>query len=278
MSEILTIDYQSSNLGLDLTKSLKNTGFAVLKNHPISKTLISSIYDEWKTFFNSKAKYNYPFHKIKQDGYFPYLSENAKGSQAKDLKEFYHIYDWGRYPSEISNQTNQLISEFKLMAKNLLSEININSPLEIQNRFSIPLDTMIQKSPQNLLRVIHYPPILDNKNPNSIRAGAHEDINLITLLVACSQPGLQVLKQDGTWVDVSTSKDYIVINVGDMLQECSGGYYPSTTHRVLNPKNNLEIPRYSMPYFVHARDEVILSDKYNAKSYLEERLKEIGLK
>ena len=278
MSEILTIDYQSTNLGLDLTKSLKNTGFAVLKNHPISKTLISSIYDEWKTFFNSKAKYNYPFHKIKQDGYFPYLSENAKGSQAKDLKEFYHIYDWGRYPSEISNQTNQLISEFKLMAKNLLSEININSPLEIQNRFSIPLDTMIQKSPQNLLRVIHYPPILDNKNPNSIRAGAHEDINLITLLVAGSQPGLQVLKQDGTWVDVSTSKDYIVINVGDMLQECSRGYYPSTTHRVLNPKNNLEIPRYSMPFFVHARDEVILSDKYNAKSYLEERLKEIGLK
>ena len=278
MSEILTIDYQSSDLGLDLTTSLKNTGFAVLKNHPISKTLISSIYDEWKSFFNSKAKYNYPFHKVKQDGYFPYLSENAKGSQAKDLKEFYHIYDWGRYPSEISNQTNQLISEFKLMAKNLLSEININSPLEIQNRFSIPLDTMIQKSPQNLLRVIHYPPILDNKNPNSIRAGAHEDINLITLLVAGSQPGLQVLKQDGTWVDVSTSKDYIVINVGDMLQECSRGYYPSTTHRVLNPKNNLEIPRYSMPFFVHARDEVILSDKYNAKSYLEERLKEIGLK
>ncbi len=278
MSEILTIDYQSSNLGLDLTKSLKNTGFAVLKNHPISKTLISSIYDEWKSFFNSNAKYNYPFHKVKQDGYFPYLSENAKGSQAKDLKEFYHIYDWGRYPDEISNQTNQLISEFKLMATNLLSEIHINSPLEIQNRFSIPLDTMIQKSPQNLLRVIHYPPILDNKNPNSIRAGAHEDINLITLLVAGSQPGLQVLKQDGTWVDVSTSKDYIVINVGDMLQECSEGYYPSTTHRVLNPKNNLEIPRYSMPFFVHARDEVILSDKYNAKSYLEERLKEIGLK
>ena len=77
---------------------------------------------------------------------------------------------------------------------------------------------------------------------------------------------------------MSTSKDYIVINVGDMLQECSGGYYPSTTHRVLNPKDNCEIPRYSMPFFVHARDEVVLSDKYTSKSYLEERLKEIGLK
>ena len=81
-----------------------------------------------------------------------------------------------------------------------------------------------------------------------------------------------------TWMDVSTSKDYIVINVGDMLQECSGGYYPSTTHRVVNPLVNTDISRYSMPFFVHARDEVVLSDKYTAKSYLEERLKEIGLK
>tara|TARA_B100000131_G_scaffold319129_1_gene364371 strand:- start:313 stop:1149 length:837 start_codon:yes stop_codon:yes gene_type:complete len=278
MSEILTIDYQSSNLGPKLTQSLKNTGFAVLKNHPISKPLISSIYDEWKSFFNSNNKHNYLFHKVKQDGYFPYLSENAKGSEAKDLKEFYHIYDWGRYPSEISDKTNQLISEFKIMARHLLSEININSPLEIQNKFSIPLDTMIQKSPQNLLRVIHYPPLLDQENSKSIRAGAHEDINLITLLVAGSQPGLQVLKRDNTWMDVSTSKDYIVINVGDMLQECSGGYYPSTTHRVVNPSVNTDISRYSMPFFVHARDEVLLSDKYTAKSYLEERLKEIGLK
>jgi|TARA_Y100000994_G_scaffold33449_1_gene23687 isopenicillin N synthase-like dioxygenase len=278
MSEILTIDYQSSNLGSSLTKSLKNTGFAVIKNHPISKILISSIYDEWKSFFNSNAKHNYLFHKVKQDGYFPYLSENAKGSQAKDLKEFYHIYDWGRYPSEISDKTNELITEFKVMAKNILSEINVNSPLEVQNKFSIPLDTMINQSPQNLLRIIHYPPVLDDNNSGSIRAGAHEDINLITLLVAGSQPGLQVLKQDNTWMDVSTSKDYIVINVGDMLQECSGGYYPSTTHRVLNPKYDYHTSRYSMPFFVHARDEVVLSDKYTSKSYLEERLKEIGLK
>ena len=278
MSKILTIDYQSSDLGVNLTKSLKNTGFAVIQNHPISKSLISSIYDEWKSFFKSKAKHNYLFHTIKQDGYFPYLSENAKGNKAKDLKEFYHIYDWGRYPSEISDKTNELIFEFKVMAKNLLSEIHINSPVDIQNKFSIPLDTMIQKSAQNLLRIIHYPPLSGQESPQSIRAAAHEDINLITLLVAGSQPGLQVLKQDNTWMDVSTSKDYIIINVGDMLQECSDGYYPSTTHRVINPQNNLDSSRYSMPFFVHARDEIMLSDKHTAKSYLEERLKEIGLK
>ena len=278
MSEILTIDYQSSKLGSKLTQSLKNTGFAVLKNHPIDKVLISSIYDDWKSFFNSDSKNKYLFHKVKQDGYFPFMSENAKGSKIKDLKEFYHIYDWGRYPTEISDKTSILIKEFKNMAKHLLSEINLNSPLDVQSKFSIPLDTMIDKSAQNLLRVIHYPPLNNNENLESIRAGAHEDINLITLLVAGSQPGLQVLKKDNTWMDVSTSKDYIVINVGDMLQECSGGYYPSTTHRVINPLQNKDISRYSMPFFVHARDDVILSKKYTAKSYLEERLREIGLK
>ena len=278
MSEILTIDYQSSKLGSKLTQSLKNTGFAVLKNHPIDKVLISSIYDDWKSFFNSDIKNKYLFHKVKQDGYFPFMSENAKGSKIKDLKEFYHIYDWGRYPTEISDKTSILIKEFKSMAKHLLSEINLNSPLDVQSKYSIPLDTMIDKSAQNLLRVIHYPPLNNNENLESIRAGAHEDINLITLLVAGSQPGLQVLKQDNTWMDVSTSKDYIVINVGDMLQECSGGYYPSTTHRVINPSQNKDISRYSMPFFVHARDDVILSKKYTAKSYLEERLREIGLK
>ena len=278
MSEILTIDYQSSELGFKLTQSLKNTGFAVIKNHPIDKVLISSIYDDWKSFFNSDSKNKYLFHKVKQDGYFPFMSENAKGSKIKDLKEFYHIYDWGRYPTEISDKTSILIKEFKSMAKHLLSEINLNSPLDIKSKFSIPLDTMIDKSAQNLLRVIHYPPLNNNENLESIRAGAHEDINLITLLVAGSQPGLQVLKQDNTWMDVSTSKDYIVINVGDMLQECSGGYYPSTTHRVINPSQNKDTSRYSMPFFVHARDNVILSKKYTAKSYLEERLREIGLK
>ena len=278
MSEILTIDYQSSKLGSKLTQSLKNTGFAVLKNHPIDKVLISSIYDDWKSFFSSDSKNKYLFHKVKQDGYFPFMSENAKGSKIKDLKEFYHIYDWGRYPTEISDKTSILIKEFKSMAKHLLSEINLNSPLDVQSKYSIPLDTMIDKSAQNLLRVIHYPPLNNNENLESIRAGAHEDINLITLLVAGSQPGLQVLKQDNTWMDVSTSKDYIVINVGDMLQECSGGYYPSTTHRVINPSQNKDISRYSMPFFVHARDDVILSKKYTAKSYLEERLREIGLK
>ena len=277
MNKILTIDYQSSDLGKKLTTSLRNTGFAVIKNHPISHNLIDSIYTEWKDFFSNDAKKNYQFDLVKQDGFFPYLSENAKDSNVKDLKEFFHIYDWGRYPKELSNNTNLLISEFKKMADKLLSEINFHSPNDIKKGYSMPLNEMIKNSSTNLLRVIHYPPLNDNIDPLAIRAGAHEDINLITLLVAGSEPGLQVLSQDGKWVDVSTSSDYIVVNIGDMLQECSGGYFPSTTHRVVNPSDK-NMSRYSMPFFVHARDEVMLSKKYTAKSYLEERLKEIGLK
>ncbi len=277
MHKILTIDYHSSNFGSDLTTSLKNTGFAVIKNHPISNSLITEIYSEWQTFFNSDSKHNYLFHPIKQDGYFPYRSENAKGQKIKDLKEFFHIYNWGRYPSEISNQTNVLISEFKKMANNLLVEIHKHSPAHIRELYSIPLNKMIEKSNQNLLRIIHYPPFKKEEYPNAIRAGAHEDINLITLLVAGSEAGLQVLNRQGDWIDVSTSAKYIVVNIGDMLQECSNGYFPSTTHRVINPSEQ-NVSRYSMPFFVHAKDEVILSKKYSAKTYLEERLKEIGLK
>ena len=277
MHKILTTDYQSSQFGSNFTTSLKNTGFAVIKNHPISNQLINQIYDEWETFFNSHFKNNYLFHKVKQDGYFPYLSENAKGYTAKDLKEFFHIYDWGRYPSEISDKTNELVNEFKIMAEKLLFEIQKNTSSEITDKFSISLDQMIQKSQENLLRIIHYPPLLGNEDSGAIRAGAHEDINLITLLLSGTQPGLQVKTKENKWVDVESDPGWLIINIGDMLQECSGGYYPSTTHRVINPKGS-NVSRYSMPFFVHARDEVILSEKYTAKSYLEERLKEIGLK
>mgnify|MGYP001216340661 CR=1 FL=1 len=277
MSKILTVDYESSTLGSHLATSLKNTGFSVIKNHPISHDLITTIYDEWALFFNSDVKNNYLFDPVKQDGYFPYLSENAKGQTIKDLKEFYHIYNWGRYPSEISDKTNLLIQEFKKMAQHLLFQINEHSPDSIKNSYSIPLDQMITDSNENLLRIIHYPPLIGEENPQAIRAGAHEDINLITLLVAGSEAGLQVMDTDGSWVNVSTSPDYIIVNIGDMLQECSNGYFPSTTHRVINPSTH-NVSRYSMPFFVHARDEVVLSKKHTAKSYLEERLREIGLK
>ena len=276
--DILTINYNDSDADRLFEKSLKNTGFAVIKDHPIDKDLIGEVYKEWENYFSSESKNDYMFDEVKQDGYFPYLTENAKGSTAKDLKEFYHIYEWGRKPHMIGPKTMFLYKELTNIASTLLSWIQKNSPENVSKLFSVPLKDMIYKSQYNLLRIIHYPPLSGNEELNSIRAAAHEDINLLTVLVAGSQPGLQVLDNNENWLDVTTDKNTIVINSGDMLNMASDNYYPSTTHRVINPDPHSNVSRYSMPLFLHPRDEVVLNENYTAGSYLQERLEEIGLK
>ena len=276
--DILTINYNDSDADRLFEESLKNTGFAVIKDHPIDKDLIGEVYKEWENYFSSESKNDYMFDEVKQDGYFPYLTENAKGSTAKDLKEFYHIYEWGRKPHMIGPKTMFLYKELTNIASTLLSWIQKNSPENVSKLFSVPLKDMIYKSQYNLLRIIHYPPLPGNEELNSIRAAAHEDINLLTVLVAGSQPGLQVLDNNESWLDVTTDKNTIVINSGDMLNMASDNYYPSTTHRVINPDPHSNVSRYSMPLFLHPRDEVVLNENYTAGSYLQERLEEIGLK
>jgi isopenicillin N synthase-like dioxygenase len=276
--DILTINYNDSDADRLFEESLKNTGFAVIKDHPIDKDLIGEVYKEWENYFSSESKNDYMFDEVKQDGYFPYLTENAKGSTAKDLKEFYHIYEWGRKPHMIGPKTMFLYRELTNVASTLLSWIQKNSPENVSKLFSVPLKDMIYKSQYNLLRIIHYPPLSGNEELNSIRAAAHEDINLLTVLVAGSQPGLQVLDNNENWLDVTTDKNTIVINSGDMLNMASDNYYPSTTHRVINPDPHSNVSRYSMPLFLHPRDEVVLNENYTAGTYLQERLEEIGLK
>ena len=276
--DILTINYNDSDADRLFEKSLKNTGFAVIKDHPIDKDLIGEVYKEWENYFSSESKNDYMFDEVKQDGYFPYLTENAKGSTAKDLKEFYHIYEWGRKPHMIGPKTMFLYKELTNIASTLLSWIQKNSPENVSKLFSVPLKDMIYKSQYNLLRIIHYPPLSGNEELNSIRAAAHEDINLLTVLVAGSQPGLQVLDNNENWLNVTTDKNTIVINSGDMLNMASDNYYPSTTHRVINPDPHSNVSRYSMPLFLHPRDEVVLNENYTAGTYLQERLEEIGLK
>ncbi len=276
--DILTINYNDSDADRLFEESLKNTGFAVIKDHPIDKDLIGEVYKEWENYFSSESKNDYMFDEVKQDGYFPYLTENAKGSTAKDLKEFYHIYEWGRKPHMIGPKTMFLYRELTNIASTLLSWIQKNSPENVSKLFSVPLKDMIYKSQYNLLRIIHYPPLSGNEELNSIRAAAHEDINLLTVLVAGSQPGLQVLDNNESWLDVTTDKNTIVINSGDMLNMASDNYYPSTTHRVINPDPHSNVSRYSMPLFLHPRDEVVLNENYTAGTYLQERLEEIGLK
>ena len=278
-SNIEIIDFKSNSAPQHFINSLKNTGFAVVMNHGISSTLIDDVYSDWSDFFSSKDKFNYMYDLEKQDGYFPMKSENAKGYSIKDLKEFYHIYlPWGRVPSHISTNVLSLRKNLKNIGVSLLKWIDEYSPDEITSLFSIPLNNMIQGSNNNLLRIIHYPPLSGKEEEGAVRAAPHEDINLITILLTGSASGLQVLDNNDKWVDVESNPGWLVVNIGDMLQECSAGYYPSTTHRVINPTSEKNHSRYSMPLFLHPRDEVILSDKYTSKSYLEERLRELGLK
>jgi isopenicillin N synthase-like dioxygenase len=129
-----------------------------------------------------------------------------------------------------------------------------------------------------MLRILHYPPLDGSEEPDAIRAAAHEDINLLTLLPSSNEPGLQVKGTGDSWIDVPCDFGNLIVNIGDMLQEASGGYFPSTTHRVVNPQgSDLKKARVSLPLFLHPNPEVVLSERYTAKSYLKERLEELGV-
>lgn len=277
--QVAKIHYNDKNAPSAFTKSLKDTGFGLLVDHPILPELIKTVYREWKDFFESELKHTYLFDPLKQDGYFPLGTENAKGYSAKDHKEFFHFYLWGRTPDSISPATKELYDSLVNITSLLLEWIELNTPPEIRSRFSEPLKDMIKDSKTNLLRIIHYPPFIGSEDSQSLRAAPHEDINLITLLVAGTKPGLEAQDKNGNWHKISTDPGTIIVNIGDMLKEVSGGYYPSTTHRVVNPESeSANNSRFSMPLFLHPRDNVQLSTHYTAKTYLKERLFEIGLK
>ena len=153
------------------------------------------------------------------------------------------------------------------------------SPADVAAHYSEPLSNMIMDTPNTLLRILHYPPFNGTEEPGAIRAAAHEDINLLTILPAANEPGLQVQAQDGQWLDVPGDFGHLIVNIGDMLQEASQGYFPSTSHRVINPTGvNSGKSRISLPLFLHPRSEVVLSKNHTQASYLLERLKELGVK
>ncbi|MCI5072553.1 isopenicillin N synthase family oxygenase [bacterium] len=275
------VSLKNSNAQHQLLESFKDTGFAVLVDHPIDAKLIEQTYAVWKEFFDSPAKQDYLFNPELQDGYFPLNSESAKGQDLPDLKEFFHYYPHLRLPQSCKAPTQALHQQLIELAHTLLGWLDEVLPQDITQNFSQSLSSMARDSQQTLMRPIHYPPIQKNdlSKKGAIRAAAHEDINLITLLPAASAPGLQVKDTKGQWHDVSCDPGMIAVNVGDMLQESTGGYLPSTTHQVINPEQEaMQSSRYSIPLFVHAKPEVVLSKRYTAKSYLDERLREIGLK
>ncbi len=274
-----TVDYQAADAAEQFVTSLRETGFGVLKNHPIPQQLVESIYENWYQFFMSEKKNDYQFNVETQDGYFPpTVSEVAKGHSVKDIKEYFHVYPWGQIPPELRAQILEYYDKANSFAKELLGWVEAHAPVEVQEKFSIALSEMINGSEKTLLRVLHYPPMTGDEEPGAIRAAAHEDINLLTVLPAANEPGLQVLSKEGEWLDVPCDFGNLIINIGDMLQEASGGYFPSTTHRVINPTGEKqETSRISLPLFLHPKPEVVLSEKYTANSYLMERLRELGV-
>jgi isopenicillin N synthase-like dioxygenase len=164
------------------------------------------------------------------------------------------------------------------MASTLLQWVDENSSAEVRGKFSMPLPEMIKDSQNTMFRLIHYPPLTGDEPVGALRAAAHEDINLLTLLPAATASGLQVKNVQGNWLDVPINPNWIIVNAGDMLQECSGHYYKSTSHRVLNPTGEgAKKSRLSMPLFLHPRDEVVLSNQHTRLSYFQERMKELGL-
>lgn len=278
---VLQVDYTSEDAPERLARSIRETGFAVVTGHPIPWELVASTYAEWSAFFGGDVKFAYPFQEGSEGqwGYFPMKSENAKDSGLKDLKEFYHVYKWAPLPAGVSENTRVLHEELERLAGTILGWIEDNTPADVRATFSEPLRGMIDGSQRTLFRILHYPPLGENVEPGATRSAAHEDINLLTLLPAGTAPGLEVLDTSGNWHAVACDPAAIIVNAGDMLQMASGGHYRSTTHRVVNPEGGAATePRYSMPLFLHPRPEVRLSEAHTAGSYLDERLREIGLK
>lgn len=276
---VLTVDLKASNAKQQFVKSLHETGFAVLRNHPIKRELIDEVYARWKEFFADDSKNDYHYSEDTQDGFFPKsVSETAKGYDLKDIKEFYHYYPWGKKPESTAEASQALFDQMQALAATLLKWIEEETPEEIRSQFSMPLPDMITDCPTTMLRILHYPPFNGDEQEGAVRAAAHGDINLLTLLPAATDSGLQVQSKSGEWVDVPCDYGSIAVNIGDMLEMCSKHFYPSTIHRVVNPEGEAaQRSRLSLPLFLHARPEVQLSEQYTADDFLKERLRELGV-
>lgn len=277
MFAIETVDYHDPDAPAAFTRSLRETGFAVLSNHPITPDQIAEAYAGWRAFFNSDEKGDFTRKPGEHFGYYPFRSENAKGATEKDLKEFFQVYPRVPLPASVETLTRKLYDDLHTLGTKLLGWIEDNTPDAVRGTFSEPLPDMLRGSEQSMLRILHYPSQDEPAPKGATRAAAHEDINLITLLVAGSAPGLEAQDTAGNWHAVPCDPGMIAVNVGDMLQMASGGYFPSTTHRVVNPEAGDRSARLSMPMFVHPRSEVMLDKDKSANEYLAERLREIGV-
>lgn len=287
----------------ELGKAYEEVGFVAVKNHGIPDALIENLYRYVQEFFSLplEQKKHYEIAGMAgQRGYTSFGKEHAKGSDAPDLKEFFQYGQVDRsgfereYPENVQvsqiQEFNPTFDEayraFERSGTAMLQAIALYLGLE-EHYF----DKYVRQG-NSILRAIHYPPITE-KPKSAIRAEQHEDINLITLLVGASADGLEILTKQNDWVPVTSLPEQIVVNVGDMLQRLTNNKLRSTTHRVVNPKEELwHTSRFSIPFFLHPKGSMSLKcldscvddqhplayEDATAGEYLDERLIEIGLK
>lgn len=288
-----------------LGKAFEEVGFVAVKNHGISDELIEKLYRYVQEFFSLPAekKKSYEIPGLAgQRGYTSFGKEHAKGSEAPDLKEF---FQYGQtvpndHPLKPEYPDNVKVNDIKGFNETLLNAYRAfeNSGKLLLQAIALYLgldeqffDDKVEEG-NSIVRAIHYPPITVEPK-SAIRAEQHEDINLITLLVGASASGLEILNKQNEWVPVTSLEDQIVVNVGDMLQRLTNNKLKSTTHRVVNPPRELwHTSRFSIPFFLHPKSSMDLSalkecidenhpkafEDITAGEYLDERLREIGLK
>lgn len=284
--------------------SFERFGFAVICDHGIPLDLIDRAWAETKALFELPEEEKRAYHTPGGGGargYTPFKTEIAKGASIVDLKEFWHVGRelpaghpnsasmaaniWPRRPEGFKQTFLDLFAAFDRAGDVLLSAIARH--LGLADDWFVPA----VKDGNSVLRLLHYPPI--PADAEGVRAGAHEDINLITLLLGAEEAGLELLDRDGRWLPIKPPEGAMVINVGDMLQRLTNHVLPSTTHRVVNPAPERRgVSRYSMPFFLHPAPDFLIEtlpstitaenpNRYptpiTANDYLHERLVEIGL-
>jgi len=306
LADFLSGDAQRKNQFVqDLGKAYEEIGFVALKNHRLSDALSSELYQEVQNFFglDEDKKKQYEIAGLAgQRGYTGFGKEHAKGRNTGDLKEFWHFGQYVEDNDPIAKEYPENVEVKELNRFNAVGK-EAYQTLEDTGRDMLQalalylglnelyFDQHIHNG-NSILRPIHYPPITEEPK-DAVRAAEHEDINLITLLMGASADGLQVLNKQGKWVGVTALPGQIIVNVGDMLQRHTNNKLRSTTHRVVNPpKEAWGNSRFSIPFFLHPRSEMPLNclescvDAENPKAYkditageyLNERLREIGLK
>lgn len=286
----------------DLGNAFTNIGFVAIQNHGLTDELTHHLYSSAQSFFSAPDEVKRKYERLELNGQRGYIGkgrETAKGFKVADLKEFYHIGQpepEGSMPANVLPDEYPEFSQYGVETYRILEQTGKTLLQAIALYLNLPEDYFEAKvrNGDSILRALHYFPLDPNTTPDgAVRAAAHGDINLITLLMGASADGLQVLRRDGKWIAITALPNQIIVNVGDMLDRLTNHRLKSTIHQVVNPpREKMGTSRYSIPFFMHPRAEMSLTcldscvDTQNPKLYsdmtagefLNERLMELGLK